>query len=188
MPINGVVETATGDLIRAGYTDFENDGTFDPLTETYLTNVPVPAFVRRIGRGGRMHRWNGSSWALVPQPQPPTSANSAGEQGTTSTTYLQKVSLSLVADGEEWDVSWSAEFDADVGGRAMLRVQLDNLTDLAEVTTKPDTPASGGWDSFAGTARITLAEGLHTLDLDWAATVASKEARIRNATITARRV
>jgi hypothetical protein len=65
---NGVIETATGDLLRAGYCDFENDGSFDPDTETYRTDVPDAARVRGDDASTVMHRWTGSAWTLVDQP------------------------------------------------------------------------------------------------------------------------
>jgi len=63
--LNGVIETATGDLLRAGFSDFENDGSFDGATETFVTNVPSPFYIRGNGNNGVYHRWNGSAWIEV---------------------------------------------------------------------------------------------------------------------------
>jgi hypothetical protein len=65
---NGVIETATGDLLRAGSVDFENDGSFNETTETYKTDVPVPPKVRKAGASGNHDRWNGTAWVEVAQP------------------------------------------------------------------------------------------------------------------------
>ena len=69
--MNGVHETATGDLLRAGFCDFLNDGSFDAATETYRTDVPEPAKVRYHTGLATMHRWNGSAWVEITQPTPP---------------------------------------------------------------------------------------------------------------------
>lgn len=66
MTMNGVIETTTGDLLRAGVNvDFVNDGSFDAGTETIRTDVPMPP--KRKGQRGvaNKHRWNGSAWAEV---------------------------------------------------------------------------------------------------------------------------
>lgn len=62
MTQNGVIEIATGDLLRAGFCDFTVDGTFDASKEEYRTDVPFPA----ISRGnGSWHRWDGKAWVMV---------------------------------------------------------------------------------------------------------------------------
>ena len=66
--MNGVIETATGDLLRAGFCDFATDGSFNPGTETIRTDVPRPAMIRRSGAPGDHRRWDGGAWVLVPQP------------------------------------------------------------------------------------------------------------------------
>lgn len=69
MGMNGVIETATGDLIRAGLCDFSQDGSFDDVTEDYRNDVPVPPKVRGDKNNDKHHRWNGSSWDEVDQPE-----------------------------------------------------------------------------------------------------------------------
>lgn len=63
MPQNGVIEVATGDLLRCGFGAFTAG-----VGEAVRTDVPVPAIIR--GRKGalQMNRWNGASWILVAQP------------------------------------------------------------------------------------------------------------------------
>lgn len=68
---NGVYETATGDLLRFGYTDFRTESAFDSNTETYRTDVPVPAYRRYEMSAAQMHRWDGAQWILVAQPERP---------------------------------------------------------------------------------------------------------------------
>ena len=64
----GVIETSTGDLLKAGFCDFTADGSFDSNTQTQRTDVPFPAKVRGDSDETQMHRWNGSAWVLVAQP------------------------------------------------------------------------------------------------------------------------
>lgn len=62
MTQNGVIEMATGDLLRAGFCDFSSDGAFNPSREEYRTDVPFPA----VARGsGTWHRWDGNAWVVV---------------------------------------------------------------------------------------------------------------------------
>ena len=68
MNYNGVIETATGDLKRAGYCDFENDGSFDSGTETMRSDCPHPGKVKGDPQETNMTRWNGSAWVEVAQP------------------------------------------------------------------------------------------------------------------------
>jgi hypothetical protein len=67
MTENGVIQKSTGNLIRAGFCDFENDGSFDASTEAQRTDVPFPGKVRGEKDETQMHRWNGSAWVLVSQ-------------------------------------------------------------------------------------------------------------------------
>jgi len=72
--MNGVIETSTGDLLRKGYCDFENDGSFDSGSESYRTDVPEGAHVRRdTNESAQYDRWNGSTWEKVNQPAPVSS-------------------------------------------------------------------------------------------------------------------
>ena len=65
----GVIETATGDLLRAGFCDcFETDGSFNAGTETCRSDVPFPSKIKGDPDEANMHRWNGSAWVEVAQP------------------------------------------------------------------------------------------------------------------------
>lgn len=64
----GVIETATGDLIRAGYCSFI--GQFDSETHEQRTDVPVPAKISSQKQPGpvtptHFHRWTGTEWTEV---------------------------------------------------------------------------------------------------------------------------
>ena len=67
---NGVIETSTGDLLRAGFCNFSTDGKFNSLTETIRSDVPVPFYVRGKKHAPTFHRWNGSVWVEI-SPNPP---------------------------------------------------------------------------------------------------------------------
>lgn len=68
--LNGVIDILTGLLLRAGYCDFTNDGSFDPLTEAQHANVPQPYYVLNNPddpTSEYITHWNGSDWDLVPR-------------------------------------------------------------------------------------------------------------------------
>lgn len=69
--MKGVIEKATGDLLRIGDCDWENDGSFDSNTEEVRSDVPDGAIVRGQNfptTQANMSRWNGNEWVEVPQP------------------------------------------------------------------------------------------------------------------------
>ncbi len=65
MAYNGVIETATGNLLRAGFCDFETDGAFDGLNEDQRTDIPFPGQTVSGNHFDQKHRWNGSAWVLI---------------------------------------------------------------------------------------------------------------------------
>ena len=60
---NGVIETSSGRLRRAGFCDFENDGSFDATTESYRTDVPHPAKVEGDDDETMVTKWTGTEWS-----------------------------------------------------------------------------------------------------------------------------
>ena len=64
-PYCGVIENATGDLLKAGYTDFADD--HDDATQSVRDDVPYPGRIRNDLRepGGPFDRWSGSEWVEV---------------------------------------------------------------------------------------------------------------------------
>ena len=65
---NGVIQTSSGDLLRAGFCNFSTDGSFNSGTESYMTTVPDPAYVKGQVGVTNMHRWSGNVWSEVTQP------------------------------------------------------------------------------------------------------------------------
>ena len=64
--MNGKIETTTGDLLEAGFSTF-----IAGAGETLRSDVPHPPKRRLDPNNTEMHRWNGTSWILVPNwPKP----------------------------------------------------------------------------------------------------------------------
>jgi len=67
MIYKGIIETSSGNLIRCGFTDFENDGSFDSGTETFKTDVPFPGKLKKQfddGENSDYHNFDGNDWIL----------------------------------------------------------------------------------------------------------------------------
>lgn len=62
--MNGVIDTATGDLLRKGFCDFENDGSFDGAKETHKTDVPEDAKVKATNAGD-FTKFDGNDYVIV---------------------------------------------------------------------------------------------------------------------------
>lgn len=62
--MNGVIQTATGLLLRAG------DGGFTAGPgETLRSDVPEPPFRLEDPRSAVVHRWNQTQWVKIPKPR-----------------------------------------------------------------------------------------------------------------------
>lgn len=60
----GVIDKATGNLLRAGNSDFDQQEEFDPQNEEFRTDVPKPPRIFH-STDGQYHQWTGSAWQLV---------------------------------------------------------------------------------------------------------------------------
>ena len=60
---NGIYETSSGDLLRAGFSTL-----IAGTGETLRTDIPVPGKVRWSQAFSNMHRWSESAWTEVAQP------------------------------------------------------------------------------------------------------------------------
>ena len=63
----GVIDKSTGALLRAGFCDFENDGSYDSLNEEAREDVPFPSKVQGDDDNSTHHRWDGTKWVEVAQ-------------------------------------------------------------------------------------------------------------------------
>lgn len=63
----GVIDKSTGALLRAGFCDFENDGSFNSADEEAREDVPFPAKTQGDEDFNVYHRWDGTKWVEVSQ-------------------------------------------------------------------------------------------------------------------------
>ena len=107
-------------------------------------------------------------------------AVSEAESSTTSTTYTQKVTYSASLIGGTYYISWYAEDKlSSTNADVRVRVQVDNLTTIAESLIEPKSKDS--WFPFGGFWVGYLLSGTHTIDMDYAAesgTASIRKARI----------
>jgi hypothetical protein len=68
--MNGVIETATGVLLRKGFCDFTNDGSFDSANETERVDVTYTAACKKNDDTADHEKWNGVSWETVVETAP----------------------------------------------------------------------------------------------------------------------
>jgi hypothetical protein len=66
LPYKGVIKTATGELLRAGRTVFENDGSFNP-TETIVNNPPFPPKTRMLPFFNTVDYFIDNEWTEQPK-------------------------------------------------------------------------------------------------------------------------
>ncbi len=81
-----VIETATGDVLRMGYADFENDGTFDAGAETQVDADPPVAFPGK----DEVLRWNGTALVVVSRDLAKVKAEKVLKLDEEITDYLEK--------------------------------------------------------------------------------------------------
>lgn len=69
--MNGVINIATGLLLRAGYCDFINDGSFKPEIEAQHGDVPSVFYVLNDSLvqppSDYVTHWSGEGWDEVPR-------------------------------------------------------------------------------------------------------------------------
>lgn len=68
--MNGVIETATGILLRKGFCNFTNDGSFDSDNEAERTDVTYTAMCKKNDDTATHEKWNGVSWETVLETTP----------------------------------------------------------------------------------------------------------------------
>jgi len=110
-------------------------------------------------------------------------AESLGESGTTSTTYVQKLRLTtIVVPAGDYVINWSWEYAHQATTEATkTRIQVDDTTTLAEYAGAPNISyAQGGYYPGGGFAVITLTNAAHNIDVDYASSVSNKTAYIKN--------
>lgn len=96
----------------------------------------------------------------------------------------QKLRASLQnVTADDYIVHWAYEFQIDNKGKSIqVRVQLDDTTDISNVTTKR---AYDGFETNNGMKKVTLTSGDHYFDLDFASGDLGQAVRIKNAILRA---
>jgi hypothetical protein len=113
------------------------------------------------------------------------SAESNNNSSTSSTSYSEKVTLSLDnIEGGNYIVFWAASVSSsDSGTRVKTRVQRNNSETLGETDWHPDTSQNEGYGPISGFAKITLGAGDHYFDLDYCSSQNDKAVSIRRASL-----
>ena len=152
--MNGVYETATGDLLRAGFSTFTAGA-----GETLRSDVPEPPLRRRYGTSGNMHRWNGSAWVEVAQPPHQRSQDQLFDENGDGW-FLQVDSagtLSTVFDASNFPVISGLTCRLDFSDKATLFTDAARTTLVAEdgdvIGGVQDLSGSGNHASQATTAK-----------------------------------
>ena len=167
MSHNGVIETASGDLLRAGWGVDFNDAAFDPGTQSIRTDVPFPGHLKG-GGNANMHRWNGAAWVEVPNVTVPK-APIGSVFSVYDATGGQTVGITPVAVSYD-TVTVNMDPDVYVPGVDELTINLDGTYQFSfEVTcdaTSGTRSNSRSWlekDSGGGYAEVagTRAYGYH---------------------------
>ena len=106
---NGVIETSTGDLLRWGYCDFLNDGSFDGATETHKTDVPEGSVARKANIS--FTNWNGSAWVTK---------TSLSQTKQARIKEIDAKSIQLMQSGFEYPAASGKFFSMSIKGQAKL--------------------------------------------------------------------
>ncbi len=85
-----VIDTVTGNLLRAGYADFENDGSFDPATETVMVTDPIVDIQLDAEGGPTVTHFDGVSFSVVPRDLAILKAEKLKRLKKKFTKYLEK--------------------------------------------------------------------------------------------------
>jgi len=110
--------------------------------------------------------------------------SSENESYTNSTSYVQKLRMSVdVPDGDYrigWYYEWSQE---NSNWRFYGKVELDDSIGLAEIKVRPSESSWNHWHATSGFDYQTLSSGTHTIDIDYKTSKWNKTAGIRKARI-----
>lgn len=65
--MNGIIENATGYLLKAGYCDFSGDAGYNSAIHTIKIDVPETAHCKGDDNWPEMHQWTPAGWVLTSQ-------------------------------------------------------------------------------------------------------------------------
>lgn len=186
MARNGVIETSTGDLIRMGYADFENDGNFDVSRETYMAGIPGGLVVRGKGDNG-YSRWDGAAWVWVEDSGESILLKAKTKKNTSiDARTMQLMELGFDYDGEKFSLSQNAQNNAlgikvaSDSGLTITPIQLTTLDDKAYMLA--DKASLDAWFTVGLTKRKEHLDSGRALKLavNLCTTVAEVEAIVDN--------
>ncbi len=109
MAWNAIIETASGDLLRHGYTTLVAGG-----TETLLPDHVRPAEPRVRGAGPDFSRWDGSAWQVIADPDQEKTAAEESIKSALFADPLAGLIPSVVAVGLQITVDVDPVIVADV--------------------------------------------------------------------------
>jgi len=160
---NGVIETSTGILLRKGFgVDFENDGSFDSGTETFVQDIPEGLVVkRRKKKLNDFSKFDGSNWV--------TDSPELSEKKSIRADEIDNKTAELISNGFVYDsntFSLSAEAQLNALGIKALAESGGNITPI-DISTKNDSSytlnnkaALDGWfQAGFGTKKAHLDSG-----------------------------
>lgn len=91
---------------------------------------------------------------------------SEAESQTTSSSYQQKLRLTVSLNGGDYRIGWFCEMNGSNGSSKVvgMRVQVDDTTTLNESTA---SDLRNNWQSLSGFKKVALTSGSHDIDLDY---------------------
>lgn len=110
-------------------------------------------------------------------------AASEGESSTSSTAFVQKVSITTPSiPAGRYRVGWHYEWNyASAANDALVQVQVDDTTTLMEMIQEPADAGTDQWNNKSGFGYVDLTEATHFIDLDYRAGNALYSIAIRRA-------
>ncbi len=175
----GVIEIASGDLLRAGMVP--SDSWVIAPGEALRTDVPLDFRARYEPFATQMSQWDGNAWQLVAQPAPPTTvkflASSKIDAATFTTPGYKLIDGVLTTPGfftkdpNTLFGQFKGEINVNGAADATLRIRQRIMATGVETTvgeaTLPDT--AGDWAAFTfqtDPAALDLAESAYSLEGD----------------------
>ena len=107
-------------------------------------------------------------------------AESLGQDDNPTTTFVQKVRLTTQAvPAGNYRISWSYTWGLSSNSNDFAaRIEQDDTLLIYSHRQEPKDPAATQQHAGGGFAQVTLVQGIHTFDLDYAAITGGTTARI----------
>jgi len=161
--------------------DIENQNEFIELIDTpttysgysnYIVNVNSSATGLEFTDFGEFNLLFGTNFIYALDPT---------ESSTSSTTFIEKLTLSRTVPTGTYRVGWYFEWDVSSESAIFFaRVQINNTDDIGTLASTA-AAASTSWSMTSGFHYLIVTEGTLQIDLDYRCAVSNKTAYIRNA-------